>query len=250
MTGALALSSATIATVVVIAVMLVFAVSLIVSFIRATRDGANLDRAASDDSIPEEAAASTKVAKKAMTRRDFFRVAWLSSLGLFALQFGGATIAYLWPNLKGGFGAKITVGTVADIKAAIAAANGPFYYGAGRFYIVPYDAKGIDTATGTDYTAEGVLAQGLMPLYQRCVHLGCRVPFCTGSQWFECPCHGSKYNKAGEFQAGPAPRGMDRFKIEIASDGTVSVDTSTIIQGPPRGTATINQSPSGPLGGC
>jgi cytochrome b6-f complex iron-sulfur subunit len=250
MTGVLALSSATVATVVVMAVMLLFAVSLIVSFIRATKADSISRQTATEDSISAEAAAAVEVVEKGMTRRDFFRVAWLSSLGLFALQFGGATIAYLWPNLKGGFGSKITVGTVADIKAAIAAANGPFYYGAGRFYIVPYEAKGIDDATDTNYASEGVLAEGLMPLYQRCVHLGCRVPFCTGSQWFECPCHGSKYNEAGEFQAGPAPRGMDRFKIEVGSDGMVSVDTSTIIQGPPRGTATVDQPPSGPLGGC
>lgn len=250
MTGELALSSATATAVAVIAVMLVFAVSLIMSFIRATKADAALEHAAAADSIPAEAAATVAVAKKDMSRRDFFRVAWLSSLGLFALQFGGATLAFLWPNLKGGFGSKIAVGTVADIKAAIAAANGPFYYGAGRFYIVPYEGKGIDDSTDTDYTAEGVLAEGLMPLYQRCVHLGCRVPFCTGSQWFECPCHGTKYNQAGEFQDGPAPRGMDRFKIEIGSDGTVSVDTSSVIQGPPRGTATIDQPPSGPLGGC
>ncbi len=52
-----------------------------------------------------------------------------------------------------------------------------------------------------------------MTLYQKCVHLGCRVPFCQSSQWFECPCHGSKYNKAGEYRFGPAPTGLNRFKI-------------------------------------
>ena len=69
-----------------------------------------------------------------------------------------------------------------------------------------------------------------MPLYQRCVHLGCRVPYCGSSKWFECPCHGSKYNGAGEYKLGPAPRGMDRFKLEI-TDGNVVVDTS---RGDPR----------------
>ena len=64
-----------------------------------------------------------------------------------------------------------------------------------------------------------------MPLYQRCVHLGCRVPFCKSSQWFECPCHGSKYNSAGEYKLGPAPRGMDRFKVQITDSGDVMVDT-------------------------
>ena len=54
-----------------------------------------------------------------------------------------------------------------------------------------------------------------MALYQKCVHLGCRVPFCQTSQWFECPCHGSKYNEAGEYQLGPAPTGLNRFKLTI-----------------------------------
>ena len=85
-----------------------------------------------------------------------------------------------------------------------------------------------------------------MALYQKCAHLGCRVPFCQQSQWFECPCHGSKYNYAGEYQLGPAPTGLMRFKVEV-SGSTVKVDTSTIIPGPPRGTNTIHQAPEGPF---
>jgi cytochrome b6-f complex iron-sulfur subunit len=138
------------------------------------------------------------------------------------------------------------VGTVSDIKATINATNQPFYYGAARTYVVPYSGTGIDTATGVNYNTEGVTTDGLMPLYQRCVHLGCRVPFCQVSQWFECPCHGSKYNKAGEYQLGPAPRGMDRFKIKVDGD-TVMVDTGTIVLGPPRGTNTIHQFQEGPF---
>ncbi len=84
-----------------------------------------------------------------------------------------------------------------------------------------------------------------MPLYQRCVHLGCRVPYCGSSKWFECPCHGSKYNEAGEYKLGPAPRGMDRFKVSV-TDGVLMVDTSVVILGPPRGTDTISQPPQGP----
>ena len=116
--------------------------------------------------------------------------------------------------------------------------------GAGRFYIVPYSGK----ASGdVNYVSAGVTTQGIMPLYQRCVHLGCRVPFCVSSKWFECPCHGSKYNEAGEYQLGPAPRGMDRFKITIDSSGNVLVDTSQIILGPARGTNTIHEPAQGPF---
>ena len=84
-----------------------------------------------------------------------------------------------------------------------------------------------------------------MSLYQRCVHLGCRVPFCNSSKWFECPCHGSKYNNAGEYKLGPAPRGLDRFQMAVV-DGSVIVDTSTIKLGPPRGTNTTDQPLEGP----
>ena len=60
------------------------------------------------------------------------------------------------------------------------------------------------------------------------------------------PCHGSKYNVAGEYQLGPAPRGLQRFPVSIKS-GSLYVDTSTLIPGPPRGTDTINEPPQGPF---
>lgn len=71
-------------------------------------------------------------------------------------------------------------------------------------------------------------------LSQKCPHLGCRVPFCDSSGWFECPCHGSKYDLGGEWIEGPAPRGMDRFDLKLV-DGVLVADTSTVITGPPRG---------------
>jgi cytochrome b6-f complex iron-sulfur subunit len=88
------------------------------------------------------------------------------------------------------------------------------------------------------------MEQGYVALYQKCVHLGCRVPWCQSSQWFECPCHGSKYNRVGEKQGGPAPRGLDRFVLEV-SGGNIVVDTANIIIGPPIGTNTTGQSPEG-----
>ena len=71
------------------------------------------------------------------------------------------------------------------------------------------------------------MEQGIVALYQKCPHLGCRVPSCVTSQWFECPCHGSQYNQVGEKKAGPAPRGMDRFPVTIAANGDVTVNTGT-----------------------
>jgi cytochrome b6-f complex iron-sulfur subunit len=86
---------------------------------------------------------------------------------------------------------------------------------------------------------------GVVALYQKCVHLGCRVPECKTSQWFECPCHGSQYNQVGEKKGGPAPRGLDRFAMEVSGD-VLTVDTGVIIQGPAVGTNTTGQEAEGP----
>jgi cytochrome b6-f complex iron-sulfur subunit len=71
------------------------------------------------------------------------------------------------------------------------------------------------------------------------------VPWCHSSQWFECPCHGSKYNAVGEKKDGPAPRGLDRFAVAVEG-GNVTIDTSTVFQGPPIGTNTTKQPQEGP----
>jgi cytochrome b6-f complex iron-sulfur subunit len=233
----LAISAGLVAAIVVLVAVVVFAIAFFVVSLRSYQRqqeavAATRARAAGLPPPPSRA--------PAVSRRDFFRKSLIASLLIFGAQFGGASIAFLWPNLKGGFGALIDAGDLADIKAAVATGE-PFYVGTGRFYIVPY---GGSAQGDVDYVGEGVSAEGIMPLYQRCVHLGCRVPFCGQSKWFECPCHGSKYNGAGEYELGPAPRGMDRFRMEIV-DGRVMVDTADVVLGPPRGTDTIDQPPQG-----
>ena len=64
-------------------------------------------------------------------------------------------------------------------------------------------------------------------LYQRCVHLGCTVPFRDSCVSFKCPCHGSHYNVTGEWLDGPAPKSLDRFLIAFTGED-VTVDTGTI----------------------
>ena len=234
----LAISATTVIVIVALVVIDLFAIAFGLSFMRARRIDA--DRPAVPGGPPPPPLAK---GPKAVSRREFFRKSLLTSLAVFGAQFGGATIAMLWPNLKGGFGSVVNAGNIADIRAEIDDA-GNAYNGSGRFYLVPYNGRPSEDA---DYELLGVAADGIMPLYQKCVHLGCRVPFCGSSKWFECPCHGSKYNGAGEYQLGPAPRGMDRFTITIDGGGNVLVDTSKVISGPPRGIDTISEPPQGPF---
>lgn len=175
------------------------------------------------------------------SRRKFLLNASLIAWGGIAAAFTGASIAFLWPNLRGGFGAQVTVGSVDDIAQGITDGSGQMDYPAARVHIVPYDPA-LDTK---DLYAKLTNGAPFMALYQRCVHLGCRVPWCTTSQWFECPCHGSRYNQWGEYQFGPAPRGLDRFAVRLER-GQVVVDTSTVITGPSRVTSSLEQPPAGP----
>ncbi len=86
----------------------------------------------------------------------------------------------------------------------------------------------------------------VMAISEKCTHLGCRVPYCASSNQFECPCHGSYFNRAGEFRAGPAPRGMDRYPIEVDEAGIVVIDTGSPESGPPPGGETIDEPATGP----
>ena len=114
-----------------------------------------------------------------------------------------------------GFGGKVNIGSLDDINKAIAAKT-PYYNAAAKVYIQPYPKADLPKAKKVSTYVPPLLAgmeQGYVALYQKCVHLGCRVPWCQTSQWFECPCHGSKYNRVGEKRGGPAPRGLDRFAL-------------------------------------
>ena len=190
-----------------------------------------------------------------VSRRQFFNRTIVMLMSLSLSGFGVACIAFLWPQGASGFGSKIKVGLVSDLLSEIRDNSGFLYKPEGRMWLTEYPNGAVEKALATYTPGElaGMTAGqdlgldgGIVALYQKCPHLGCRVPECVTSQWFECPCHGSKYNQVGEKRGGPAPRGMDRFATEITADGSLVVDTGTIIQGPPIGTNTTGQEAEGP----
>lgn len=181
-----------------------------------------------------------------ISRRKFFNRSIIVLMGLGISGFGAAVLAFLWPMPKGGFGSKIRVGNVSDVLAKITASKGFLYSAEGRMWMTAYPKSAVEKAKQVYPTAVlPSMEAGIVALYQKCPHLGCRVPSCVTSQWFECPCHGSQYNLAGEKKGGPAPRGMDRFATSVAGD-VLTVDTGQIFQGPPIGTNTTGQEAEGP----
>jgi cytochrome b6-f complex iron-sulfur subunit len=113
-------------------------------------------------------------------------------------------------------------------------------------WVTNYPKSALDKAKAVYSPSElAGMEAGVVALWQKCPHLGCRVPQCLSSKWFECGCHGSQYNQVGEKRGGPAPRGMDRFAMSIEG-GALVVDTGQVIEGPAIGTDTTGQEPAGP----
>jgi len=79
-----------------------------------------------------------------------------------------------------------------------------------------------------------------------CTHLGCTVKMVKLNQpkkvtaggkeieeqvEFHCPCHGSKYYGNGTNYAGPAPRPLDYFNLEVSpDDGQLIVDMAKKVE--------------------
>ena len=181
---------------------------------------------------------------KDVSRRQFLNRALGATLLVALGQFALASIDFLYPRLRGGFGAKITVGDAEEIRNEISAAREPKFIPDGRFFITLYEGDPAKAAAIPTYKAANVDKTGFMALYRKCVHLGCSVPWCPPAKWFECPCHGSKYSINGEYRDGPAPRSLDQFRVEIVG-GKIVVDTGTILPGAPRGTITSQPQPEG-----
>ena len=165
-----------------------------------------------------------------MTRRQFLGKALGITFGAFAGIQLISWLGFFYPKVSGGFGSKIDAGRVQDLKDQIFQSDGsviPAFIPAARAYVLPFEQSG-----NSQFSDSGTVADGLVAVYQRCVHLGCRVPWCNTSQGFECPCHGSKYNMVGEYYAGPAPRNLDRFIVNVNSSGKFIIDTGSIIESP------------------
>lgn len=178
-------------------------------------------------------------ADRDVSRRTFLRRALGAGVGLLSLELVGATIAFAWPNITEGLGARIRIGTLADIRMTEPrfVQGYPFAASRAQSFLVNVPAARA-LASGEEVTLPDPSAHDLIALWRKCPHLGCQVPkLCEERSRFECLCHGSTYNILGEkLEKGPASRGMDRFAVDIEQDGSVVIDTRQVIRGAPEGT--------------
>lgn len=139
-----------------------------------------------------------------MPRRDWLaRVTWWTFLGSIA-GMAGATLRMLFP--------RVTFEPPAAFKAGF-----PDDYAVGE----------VSERWKQRYRVWVVRSEdGFYALSAKCTHLGCTPNWIGSEEKFKCPCHGSGFYRSGINFEGPAPRPLERFRIEIAEDGQLLIDRS------------------------
>ena len=71
-------------------------------------------------------------------------------------------------------------------------------------------------------------AGGLYAMTAVCTHQGCAVNVVgnSGQQTLLCPCHASTFNNSGAVTRGPAQRPLQHYQVDIAADGTITIQGS------------------------
>ncbi len=200
-------------------------------------------------------AEAAEIAKERLSRRRFLRRSMLAVWGLSTTAAVSGALFMLYPNLAGQFGSALTVGKKSDFLPAKPAdfkigQGGVFYRQNAKTYVI-HLSKDTQFSLSSGNLADQLDAETVIKdkdgsywiaLYQRCVHLGCTVPFRDNCVSFKCPCHGSHYNVTGEWLDGPAPKSLDRFSISFSGEDVI-VDTSTVNTKVPHPDATTRLIP-------
>jgi cytochrome b6-f complex iron-sulfur subunit len=180
---------------------------------------------AAPESVPTTQAAPLEVD---VSRRNFIRASFWTGLGVTVGGGVALFLDYFYPRNVKGFGGPVPAGNAADYPRG----GEPIMNNTGQFWI-----QNLDPAQGGDNGTDGGV--GLLALWRKCPHLGCTVPWRPTAHvevsnavgWFQCPCHGSTYTRAGVRVFGPAPRSMDTMAIEIDDAGNITVQTGDITPG-------------------
>lgn len=154
-----------------------------------------------------------------INRREFLFYIWGASMALVLAGSGGAVLWFAYPRFREGeFGGIFTV----PVGSLPPAGSPPQENPQGRFWLVNSD-------------------QGVLAIYKVCTHLGCLYKWVPSNDRFECPCHGSKFEKDGTYIEGPAPRSLDRFVVSVVdAQGSVLAETEA-------GDANSNPQAGGPV---
>lgn len=142
--------------------------------------------------------------EKKINRRKFLTSIGNTAGGIALLGSIGVTLEYLTPNVLLEIPKVFKIGPINTIQP-----NSVIFEAEQRTFVVREEK-------GSFYALSAV-----------CTHLGCTTKWNdsgtagTPEAVISCPCHGSLFNKYGEVIQGPAPRGLDRYRIKLEDDKIV-----------------------------
>jgi len=168
-------------------------------------------------------AEATATQGQGITRREFLNYVWGAAFSLFLAELGVGVYLFSLPRFREGeFGSDFDLGFLSEILPAPDAPPAEFP-----------QAKTWLLNVGATEAAKGQGREGLLAIYKVCTHLGCLYKYSPQTERFECPCHGSKFHLDGTkiLEEGPAPRGLDRFVVEL-QDANGNVVATTPEPGP------------------
>lgn len=142
-----------------------------------------------------------------LSRREFLRWLGWGSLAVPAVTSGIVSLRFLFPNIDYGLPSIVKIGRPENFPPG------------SQKLLTNY--KLVINSTG----------KGMFAMSAICTHLGCTV---GGVEWgYQCPCHGSKFDRDGLVIRGPAVKPLPWFKIAEGPDGMLVVDLKQTVS---RGT--------------
>jgi cytochrome b6-f complex iron-sulfur subunit len=140
-----------------------------------------------------------------VSRRDFLNEITAAALGITGLGGAVVTLNYISPNVLFEPPSRFRIGPPEDYPV-----NSVSFLREQQVFVVR--------------TVNGFFAVSAV-----CTHLGCITEWKPDDNLIECPCHGSKYTREGKKVAGPAPRSLPHFSIQLGPDGQLVVDKMNTI---------------------
>src|SRR5690348_10576987 len=159
--------------------------------------------------------------------RNRFMLGVMGGIGaVIGVVYIGALLKYLYP--EGGSNTPPLPVKLADTGVTPEGASelpwnkgvaGPFYYPT-----VPNKSVVVGMFVEQKVPNGQLTADNLRAVEQTCTHLGCPVNWVATDNRFECPCHGSQFNRDLSVYHGPAPDPLHEHEF------TLKGDTMTILK--------------------
>ena len=146
------------------------------------------------------------------------------------------SLAFLWPSAGGGFGAQDQRRQLEPTSKAVDRQQGALLQRrAAEIYIQPYpkaDARRRRRrSTRTPASSPG-MEQGYVALYQKCVHLGCRVPWCQTLAVVRVPVPRLEVQPGRREEGRPGAARPRPLRARRSTGGNIIVDTGNLVHRP------------------